>query len=98
MTPLKDHWERIISTGRDVCFVCDHKFKKAQSKVYIGVHKVNEEPLYRHEYCDAVSNNWHKKFVAVKPIKRRVKIVVTEPVPLKPQRRKIQVIKKRRKI
>ncbi len=56
------HWELITSSGEDVCFVCDKHFKKGYfKKVYVGKSTTNEK-LFRHESCDAFSENWSKKF------------------------------------
>ena len=56
----KGYWSHI--QGGDLCFVCDKKFKPAQKKVFVGYHKFTGEKLNRHDYCEAGSSNWTKKF------------------------------------
>jgi len=58
----KDHWDKIISSGPDLCAICDKKPKKGTRLNYWGLHKKTEEPLYRHNHCYAGSANWIKKF------------------------------------
>lgn len=55
------HWDK-IKTGKNLCFVCDKKFKLHHRRVYIGKHKRSEEDLFRHEYCESGSRNWFNKF------------------------------------
>jgi hypothetical protein len=77
ITPkTRKHWDRITSTGECICFVCDRKFKKDQTKIFIGLHKYNGEKLYRHTHCDALTQNWFKKFKARRKIKPRVKLKI----------------------
>jgi len=56
------HWELIASSGEEYCFVCDKKFKKNERKTYVGKNKTDGSLLHRHNRCDALSENWKKKF------------------------------------
>ena len=75
-----DHWDKIKSSGFETCFVCDKKFKKEQKAVYIGRHKHDGSYLFRHDNCDAMSANWHRKFRAEKRTVQRTKILVSGSV------------------
>ncbi len=58
-------WELITSTGDDICFVCDKKFRKGRiNKVYVGKSRIigDNNSLYRHTRCDSLSENWKNKF------------------------------------
>jgi hypothetical protein len=59
------HWERIISFGSGVCFVCDHKLHV--KNVYIGLHP-NGQKLYRCRHHDTFSAEWKKKFNGCKTL------------------------------
>ena len=62
---LAPHWNLIKNISQGYCFVCDKKFKPKENAftiVYVGRHKENNEELYRHKRCDALSRNWTKKF------------------------------------
>ena len=65
--PPSSHWELITSTGEEHCFVCDKKFRKNERKTYVGKNKIDGDPLYRHNRCDALSENWKKKFGYLPP-------------------------------
>lgn len=77
----KNHWDKITSWGKGVCFVCDKRIKPKQTSVCIGKHKYNEEELYRHDRCDPLSMNWHNKFKkSTLEKKHRTKIIMDAPV------------------
>jgi hypothetical protein len=56
-----NYWELITVCGREFCFVCEGKLGDRPKK-FIGLHKITEEELHRHEMCEPGSANWFKKF------------------------------------
>jgi hypothetical protein len=94
----KNHWDKITSWGKDVCFVCDKRIKPKQTSVCIGKHKYNKEDLYRHDRCDSLSMNWYNKFKkSTLEKKHRVKILLETPtkkrvkIPLLPVKKRVKI-------
>lgn len=59
-TPKYESYDEVITSyGEEYCFVCDRKFKANQPRICV---RQGKEGLYRHEKCNAVSENWKKKF------------------------------------
>ena len=59
---VSNHWDVIISTGPDVCFVCDKVIRDNAPSICIGFHNQNFHKLYRHPHCEPGTPNWFSKF------------------------------------